>query len=274
MIYNTLSKITVYCCLILVSFFADAEPKPLLELGIGAGGLSIPDYRGSAEQQLLGFPVPYIIYRGDRLKVGRSGITGELLKNTRWELDLSINASPPANSDDNPARSGMPDLSPAIELGPELSYNLGEPVEGVELKLNLPVRAVISVDPSDFQQIGWLAQPNINLYAPNYFHDWSLGLEAGLLFADKEYHNYFYGVTEQFATTGRPAFRADSGYSGAVLRTTLSKRFKQYWVGVFLRYDNLSNVVFNDSPLLEEKHSFMAGVAFAWIFYQSKDMDD
>ena len=269
MINKTLSKIVSSCCLTLVSFAADAEPKPSLELGIGAGALSIPDYRGSAERQLLGFPIPYVIYRGDRFKVGRSGITGELFKDKRWELDLSLNASPPANSDENSRRSGMPDLSPTIELGPKLSYNLGEPVHNVELKLELPVRAVISVDPSDFQQIGWLAQPGISLYAPGYFHGWSLGLKAGLLFADQDYHNYYYGVTEQFATPERPGFQADSGYSGAMLLASLRKRYKQYWVGTFMRYDNLNNVVFEDSPLLEEKDSLMVGVGFAWIFYQS-----
>lgn len=262
------------CCLMLIAggLWAEPKPKPILEVGIGAGLITIPDYRGSSERQVYGLPIPYVIYRGDRFKVGRSGITGELFKDSRWELDLSANASPPANSDDNAVRAGMPDLSPTIELGPKLKYHLGKPAPGMELTLNLPVRAVISIDGSDIEQIGWLAQPNLNLYARDFYHSWNLGLQAGVLFGDSEYHNYFYGVSNQFATASRPAFDADGGYSGTALLSSLSKRFDRYWVGGFLRYDNLSGVAFEGSPLLEKKHSFMAGVGFAWIFYQSKEV--
>jgi len=251
---------------------ADPVTKPLLEVGFGAGLITIPDYRGSSERQVLGLPIPYVIYRGDRVKVDRGGISGEIFKDSRWELDLSANASPPANSDDNAVRAGMPDLSPTIELGPKLKFNLAEPHPGMKLTLNLPVRAVISIDGSDFQQIGWLAQPNLNIYARDFYHGWNLGLQAGVLFADSEYHDYYYGVSEQFVTASRPAFDADGGYSGAVLLSSLSKRFDRYWVGGFLRYDNLSGVAFEDSPLLEKEYSLMAGVGFAWIFYQSKEV--
>jgi outer membrane protein len=40
-------------------------------------------------------------------------------------------------------------------------------------------------------------------------------------------------------------------------------------MGGFIGYDNLSGAAFDDSPLLETDHSFMAGVAVAWIFKKS-----
>ena len=44
--------------------FADELPR--LELGIGATGISVPDYRGSSEQRSYVLPFPYVVYRGRR----------------------------------------------------------------------------------------------------------------------------------------------------------------------------------------------------------------
>ncbi|HHO70113.1 MAG TPA: hypothetical protein ENN02_01365, partial [Halothiobacillus sp.] len=46
-------------------------------------------------------------------------------------------------------------------------------------------------------------------------------------------------------------------------------RFGQLWVGGFLRYDNLSGAAFADSPLVETRHSLMAGIGTAWVFGKS-----
>jgi hypothetical protein len=40
-------------------------------------------------------------------------------------------------------------------------------------------------------------------------------------------------------------------------------------MGGFIRYDNLSGAAFDDSPLLETRHSVMGGFAVAWIFKKS-----
>ena len=50
--------------------------KPLWEFGLGVGGLNVPDYRGSDERRSILFPIPYFVYRGDRLFVDRRGASG------------------------------------------------------------------------------------------------------------------------------------------------------------------------------------------------------
>jgi len=40
-------------------------------------------------------------------------------------------------------------------------------------------------------------------------------------------------------------------------------------MGGFIRYDNLSGAVFDDSPLVETRHSVMAGFAVAYILKKS-----
>ena len=39
---------------------------------------------------------------------------------------------------------------------------------------------------------------------------------------------------------------------------------------IFLRYDDLHGSAFDDSPLLEQEHSFMAGFAIGWVFKRSQ----
>ena len=81
-----------------------AELYPLWELGAGIGGLTLPDYRGSDEQRNLLFPIPYLIYRGEILKVDRERIRGLLVKTETVELNFSLNGSPPVKSNNNKAR--------------------------------------------------------------------------------------------------------------------------------------------------------------------------
>ena len=51
-----------------------AEQRPLWEAGLGAAGISFPDYRGSDERKNYLLPMPYAIYHGDYLKVDRARV--------------------------------------------------------------------------------------------------------------------------------------------------------------------------------------------------------
>src|SRR4051812_42777038 len=101
-----------------------ARDEPLWEAGLGVAALHFPDYRGSSESRTLAFPTPYVVYRGDFFKADRYGMRGVLFNTDRVDLNLSIGASLPVNSEDNQAREGMPDLKGSIELGPSLEVNL------------------------------------------------------------------------------------------------------------------------------------------------------
>jgi outer membrane protein len=55
---------------------------------------------------------------------------------------------------------------------------------------------------------------------------------------------------------------------------TLSKRYRRYWVGGFLRYDNLTGAVFDDSPLVRDRSALAGGLAVSWIFGESSHLVD
>lgn len=244
--------------------------RPLWELGAGVAVLSMPDYRGSDDQRGYAFPIPYVVYRGEILKVDREKIRGLLFKTERLELDLSLNGTVPVRSKDSQAREGMPNLDPTLELGPQLKVRFFDS-EKYRFELHLPLRGVIAVDSSEVRHAGWLTNPVLNLDVKDTGPDkgWNLGISGGPLWADARYHDYFYGVDPAYATAERPAYQAHGGYSGTQLTLAMSKRYEKMWVGAFVRVNDLHGTAFEDSPLLRSKTSYMAGFGVSWIFAQS-----
>ena len=262
---------------LMIGCTAQADLLPLWEAGAGVGVINFPDYRGSDERRTYVLPVPYLVYRGEYLKVDRESLRGRLFHSDNVILDISLNGSVPVKSGNNKAREGMPDLDPSVEIGPALNITLGRSHDGkFKLDFRLPVRAVIASDFSHVRHVGWLSQPNlsVDVVDPFGFSGWKLGLVAGPLFADRRYHNYFYGVAEEFATPERPAYAAHGGYAGSQFITALSKRHPNFWVGGFLKWDTLHGAAFENSPLVKRKEFFTGGFAVSWIFNESKTLVD
>jgi len=245
------------------------ESLPLWEAGAGVSAVDFPHYRGSDQRHTFVLPLPYVVYRGDVLKVDRQGLRGLLFDSRRVELDLSVNGSVPVDSADNRARQGMADLDPTLEIGPSLNVHLaGAEGEHTQLELRLPLRAVIASNFRHVRHAGWIFQPQLNLDVRHPFgaQGWNLGLAAGPIFSDRRYNDYFYGVSPAEATAERPTYRAGGGYAGTQFVAALSKRFDSTWFGAFIKADTLRGAVFDDSPLVRQRSSITAGAGFAWIF--------
>ncbi len=252
---------------------ARAEHLPLLELGAGAAALSFPDYRGSNERQFWLLPFPYIVYRGEFLQADERRMRGLFYQTDRLEVDVSFNGSVPVDSAKNDARRGMPDLDGTLEIGPALNVKLLETGDRrTRMELRLPVRGVFASDFSYVRHVGWIFQPNVSvdIRDPLGNAGWKLGLLAGPLYADKRYHRHVYTVEPAFATATRPAYSAGGGYAGVQAIAALSKRYREFWVGGFVKWDSLHGAAFADSPLVKDKQGVAAGFSIAWILGQSK----
>lgn len=247
---------------------AAEEMKPLWEAGFGPAGLYFPDYRGADHSSSYLLPFPYLVYRGDVLKVDRKGLRGLLFQSDKVWLDISLNGATPVDSDQNGAREGMPDLDPVFEIGPSLKVSLYHS-DPLSVRFDLPYRYVYATDFSTLDAHGTVIHPNLTI---DYDRDWSVGLTFGPLYASKPYHDYYYSVAPEYATAARPAYRAEGGYSGMRYTLGLSRRFKRWWVGAFVRYDDLRGAAFTDSPLVRQEDALMAGMSFAWVFGQSQQL--
>jgi outer membrane scaffolding protein for murein synthesis (MipA/OmpV family) len=251
---------------------AICEEKPLWELGVGLGLLQMPDYRGSDENRLYLLPYPYVVYRGDILKIEEQRVSGQIFKSDRISLDFSGYGAVPVKSSNNTARAGMPDLDPTFELGPALKIKLWESkADKYKLDLALPVRALFSMDFPSVSREGWVFGPRINFVKDDLIPDTglNLGISAGPMFADSGYNAYFYTVEPAYATAERPAYSAGGGYSGSTLTVGLGKEYKQFIFNAFLSTDFLQGAVFENSPLVKRETSFMSGVSVSWIFFKS-----
>jgi outer membrane scaffolding protein for murein synthesis (MipA/OmpV family) len=253
------------------SSVACAEQKPLWEAGLGIGAVSFPDYRGSDRTQTYLLPVPFFVYRGEFLKADRNGVRGRFFDSDRVELNVTLGASAPVDSKDNPTRQGMPNLKPTVEMGPSLDVTLWRSGDKrAKLDFRLPLVTGVTIESSP-RSTGLQFSPrlNLDLQDPAGLTGWNLGLVAGPLFGDRRQHQYFYSVAQQYATPDRPAYEARSGYAGAQFLAAVSKRFPSFWVGGFVRYDTLSGAVFGDSPLVKRNNYLAGGIAAAWILGES-----
>ncbi|MEF8833782.1 MAG: MipA/OmpV family protein [Halofilum sp. (in: g-proteobacteria)] len=262
--------IPLVLALSIASAAAPAAEKPLWELGVGVAPVSFPAYRGADEQRGFTFPIPYIVYRGERLRVDRGGARGMLWDSESVEVDLSLDGAIPVDSTDEGPRAGMENLDPILELGPSLKVRLAETESG-RLEFRLPVRAAIAIDDGSTHQEGWKVHPMLNYNAPDLVDGWDVGFNIGPKFASRDFHAYYYDVRAADVTPARPAYRADAGYSGLSMLVSASRRFDRFWVGSFLRYDNVEGAAFDDSPLVETDHAISAGVAISWILWQSEE---
>jgi outer membrane protein len=251
-----------------------ADQQPLWELGAGAGVIEFSDYPGSSTSRVYPIPVPYVRYRGEFLRSDRDGVHGILLDQPRVSFNVSIGASEPVSSSDDPARAGMPNLRAVLEAGPSLDLHLWWSTDrSVIVDFRIPARLGVTVSTQP-QAIGWYFAPNLNV---DFLHlggsdGWNIGMLAGPLFATRGYNQYFYSVAPAYATPERPEYAAEGGYAGSELTAAVSRRFPRFWVGAFARYLNLEGATFIDSPLVKRRSDLAAGFGFAWMISRSSRM--
>jgi len=72
------------------SHAAEPADQPLWEAGIAVGAATLPQYMGSDERYNFAAPVPFFIYRGERLKIDRGAISSELFGVRYLSVDSSL----------------------------------------------------------------------------------------------------------------------------------------------------------------------------------------
>ena len=232
-----------------------------LDLGLGAGTMFYPDYLGSKNNNVLLIPYPYISYKSETFNLDREGLKRNFLNYGDFSLELSAAGSLPVES--SGARIGMSDLDPALEIGPALIYKVYED-KGLSFKLDMPLRAVLSTDFKGVDYRGYIYELRSELEYD--YQGYFLQLHTGLMFSDKNHHNYLYGVNSNEATLTRPSYQAKGGYTAYKTSLGISKTFDQIWTGAFVRHYSLNNSSIQDSPLKERNSALYGGVFVAYIF--------
>ena len=241
--------------------------KPLWELGMGAGWLHLPHYRGSDQTRDWLLPIPYFVYRGEVFRADREGARALLVDKRGFDLDLSVAANTPTRSSDNLAREGMPNLAPTVEVGPSLNLALAQ-AAGWQVELRLPARAVFTLA-REAASIGWTSNPG--LYARGDVSGWDVTVQGGPVVASRDYNRYFYDVAPADAQPGRPVYRSPGGNAGWVGTIGASRRLGDFWIGTYLQADSLRGAVFETSPLVRQRNNLQYGIGVSWVFKESSE---
>jgi outer membrane scaffolding protein for murein synthesis (MipA/OmpV family) len=256
---------------------AEGAEQPLWELGFGGWLLDVPDYPGADQHRIRVLPLPYVVYRGDILRIGDDrSVRAVAAEGERFELSLSFDAAFDASSDKNRAREGMDDLDYLFEAGPQWRYRALEfdsELHGRgELHLSLQARAVLSTDLNSLAHRGYVAEPMLRYRHYGLVFD-ALDLNVALrpVWANREVQGYFYDVPEADARPDRPAYIAESGYYGTHLDFSatwhLNDRLRLFGSLQTLWQDGNVN---RDSPLFRDSPSIGVGVGFTWSVLESE----
>lgn len=249
------------------------EDEPLWEVGALGVVAWLPDYPAAGQNHVRWLAVPRIVYRGRIVQVGEKGLIRGLLVGTeRVELDISASGSFPADSDDNRARRGMPDLDWLGEVGPRLTLGLIGDRERSGLSLDLQARAVFSTDLSSAEYRGLVFHPELVWRESRLFRGGPrLEVRFGPVFADRRLMDYFYGVPLRFVTAERSRFEAAGGYLGSLLYARLERRLNER---LRLRFDTRlglhAGATNEDSPLFRDSLTIGFATSLAWTFWQSE----
>lgn len=253
--------------------------KPLWEIGLGGGVLVQPHYPASSEYQTRGLGLPYVVYRGDILRIGDGGTARAVAaENSNYELSMSFAAAFDADSDDNTLREGMPDLDFIFEVGPQLIFHLQKfefsDTSRSEIQLALQARAAFSTDFGRIDHHGYVFEPMLRYRHFGLFHpqlEGSISLKP--LWATRDVHGYFYDVAQEFSTLSRSNYRARGGYFGTGLNFSgtwhINEKARMFLGIQTSFYEGASNI---DSPLFEKKFNAGIGVGLIWSLKESKRM--
>ncbi len=271
------SRFTALILLIsVVAGAATAKEKPLFELGLAGGGGYLPDYPAAGQNHFNGIVLPFPVYRGKVFRADSRGLRGRVLHSRDFELDVSLGGSLDADSDDNDARIGMPDLDYLAEFGPRIQWTLARAARWAKVDLELPLRAVFSTDFSSVEHQGFLIEPQLAYQHENMFASGTkLKLGLSVIFADEKLQDFFYQVDAPFATAARPAYDGQGGYLGSRLRLLLlrplGKRLKLFAAADINSHGGAAN---EDSPLFRENLTWGASLGLIWSFYHSDRVVD
>lgn len=271
-------KFLVLIPFLFVSFFVHANleriqsDKPLYEFGIVGGGGYVPHYPAADQGKVRVLGAPIVRYRGLRFRSDEEdSMKARLFADPLYGFDLSAGGSFPANSKDNNARKGMPDLDWTAELGPRF-YFFFYKTKKFWMRLFLPVRMAFSTDFHDTAYQGLVFAPAINL---RYFFDDSqfnsVFFGVTRTHTTHQLQEYFYEVKNRYQTADRSSYHAVSGY----MSTNVSLSFlheensKGFYAGIGVgSYKGAANT---GSPLHRSDFNYSGFVGFTYTFYKSAE---
>jgi outer membrane protein len=251
----------------------EASEEALWEVAFAGYARHGPAYPASDDYQTNVIPLPLPIYRGKFLRVGDEDdkpIKTRLFRRDRIKLDIDFGLNFSADSDDIEVRTGMPDLDLLLEAGPSLEFQFKETLPG-DFFLALQTRAAFSFDGLDPSWRGMVFSSEFKYELPLKSGKTKFDIRLTPEIASNDYMDYYYGVAPEYATIGRPAYRANGGYLGTRVTFALQRELtRKIEIRGGVRGGLYQGAKNRDSPLFTADTTGEVYFAFLWKFWESE----
>ncbi len=222
---------------------------------------SLPVYEGSADRKYLNLLLPYFLYEGPVLKLKKSEAAINWFKTETLSLSLSGYLSPSVKSEESAKRENLSDLKAVVEAGPSLKwYFAGKAYKNWVIEL--PLRYAFTLESSP-QLLDYVFNPKLSYklvldQAESMATSTSVDFSLGMKVVGADYANFYYGISEDVLSPFG-SYQAKGGYAGSYLSAGWSRKQKVWSFGAYSRVTLLEKAAFIDSPLLENKASWLLG---------------
>jgi outer membrane scaffolding protein for murein synthesis (MipA/OmpV family) len=259
--------IIMVCFLISLQQIVLAQDKSI-SWGIGFLSMELNQYRGSKQSRFWIYPTPYFSYKSNFLEAEPSFVRGLIYQHKKFAIKLSLMAGLNVEQEKNEVRVGMSALDYTFELGPIMIYHLWDSKNNsLSLDFNMPIRHVFATNFHYVKALGWFSVPYVSL---NYNkHNLESEFSVGPMYSERSLHAYYYDVNRNEQSNLRGEFHSGGGYSGFQTALVTRVSYDHYIILNFLRWDNLSSSAFSNSPLVQTKQFFVAGLGVFWMFSQN-----
>jgi hypothetical protein len=251
----------------------EGAQRPLWEAGMAGFALESPAYPGAADRVQKGLVLPYFVYRGPILRAGGGTFGARMAKTDDFEVDIGFAGSLSALSDDITVRTGMPDLGFLLEFGPRVKYTLARPSANSLVRLEVPLRGVFEFQEGVHLQ-GLAFEPRITYDHRNLFAGTGVSSSVGLIYGDKKFNHYLYGVPPAYATAQREAYAAKAGLIAPRFQLSLNHALsKDLRVFGLTRFDAAHWGVNSSSPLHVKNSGVTVGMGLVWTLGRSTRLE-
>ena len=235
---------------------------------MGGFGVSQQAYPGASEQVRRGLALPFLIYRGEYLRVDRETLGLRAVNQPRYEVDIGFAGAFGSRAGDSEARRGLPELGTLVEFGPRLKLHLGSVNDDGRLRAEFALRGVFDLD-DKFRNKGVSFEPRF-VWEQRGGGNWRYGASVGTLFGNRKLADTFYAVAPADALPGRPAYSAESGLIALRLGANASREITpDLRLFLFGRLDSVAGAANRASPLVQKTTGASVGVGLAYTFARS-----
>jgi MipA family protein len=247
----------------------ESANRPLWEAGLSGLGLSSPAYPGAGERVSRGLALPWFVYRGPIFRADGGTVGARVVKTQTVEFDIGFAGALGASSDDVKIRQGMPDLGFQFEFGPRARINLARPSADSIVRLELPLRAVFEIK-DGLNNRGYAFEPRLTYADRNVAYGWGINTSVGLVYGDRKFNEFLYGVPRQFATPTRAQYQAKSGLITPRAQLSVTRKLTDdVRLFAFTRVDFPGSGANKDSPLHLKNTGTSYGLGIVWTLGRS-----